>query len=197
MRILPTHPLQKKGPQPSLRPLSLAERGLRCACSLKGGGNKLKGRAPRSLFLGPCLPMHASDAGPKKGPQPSLRPLSLAERGSRCACSLRGGNKLKGRAPRSLFLGPCLPMHASDAGPKKRAATFVAALKLGGEGGIRTPGTLLGYTRFPGVHLQPLGHLSKKNSLGNIPQSGTRKYKKRRRPDYSEYSPDRFLCIIR
>ena len=30
----------------------------------------------------------------------------------------------------------------------------------GGEGGIRTLGTLLGYTRFPVVHLQPLGHLS-------------------------------------
>ena len=30
----------------------------------------------------------------------------------------------------------------------------------GGEGGIRTPGTLLEYTRFPVVHLQPLGHLS-------------------------------------
>ena len=28
-------------------------------------------------------------------------------------------------------------------------------LKNGGEGGIRTPGTLLTYTRFPGVHLQP------------------------------------------
>ncbi len=30
-----------------------------------------------------------------------------------------------------------------------------------GEGGIRTLGTLLGHTRFPIVHLRPLGHLSK------------------------------------
>ena len=29
-----------------------------------------------------------------------------------------------------------------------------------GETGIRTPDTLLGYTRFPGVPLQPLEHLS-------------------------------------
>src|SRR5262245_38841436 len=29
----------------------------------------------------------------------------------------------------------------------------------GGKGGIRTPGTLR-YTRFPVVHLRPLGHLS-------------------------------------
>ena len=33
-------------------------------------------------------------------------------------------------------------------------------LKLRGETGIRTPDTLLGYTRFPGVPLQPLEHLS-------------------------------------
>ena len=31
---------------------------------------------------------------------------------------------------------------------------------LGGEGGIRTRGTVVPYTRFPGVHLKPLGHLS-------------------------------------
>ena len=30
----------------------------------------------------------------------------------------------------------------------------------GGEGGIRTLGTLLGLTRFPVVRLRPLGHLS-------------------------------------
>ena len=29
-----------------------------------------------------------------------------------------------------------------------------------GEGGIRTPGTLLRYTVFPGLHLKPLGHFS-------------------------------------
>src|SRR5690554_8060393 len=32
---------------------------------------------------------------------------------------------------------------------------------FGGEGGIRTLDTLLTYTHFPGVLLQPLGHLSK------------------------------------
>ena len=31
---------------------------------------------------------------------------------------------------------------------------------VGGEGGIRTLDTLLTYTHFPGVRLQPLGHLS-------------------------------------
>ena len=31
---------------------------------------------------------------------------------------------------------------------------------IGGEKGIRTLGTLLEYTHFPGVRLRPLGHLS-------------------------------------
>jgi len=31
---------------------------------------------------------------------------------------------------------------------------------IGGEGGIRTLDTLLAYTHFPGVLLQPLGHLT-------------------------------------
>ena len=30
-----------------------------------------------------------------------------------------------------------------------------------GEEGIRTPGTLVGHTRFPSERLRPLGHLSK------------------------------------
>ena len=32
---------------------------------------------------------------------------------------------------------------------------------IGGEGGIRTLDTLLTYTRFPGVRLKPLGHLTR------------------------------------
>ena len=39
-------------------------------------------------------------------------------------------------------------------------ASIARVFSCGGEGGIRTPGTLLEYTRFPVVHLQPLGHLS-------------------------------------
>jgi len=34
-------------------------------------------------------------------------------------------------------------------------------LLFGGEGGVRTLDTLLTYTHFPGVRLQPLGHLTK------------------------------------
>ena len=35
----------------------------------------------------------------------------------------------------------------------------------GGERGIRTLGTLLTHTHFPGVLLQPLGHLSREEKL--------------------------------
>ncbi len=37
----------------------------------------------------------------------------------------------------------------------------------GGERGIRTPDTVLPYTHFPGVRLQPLGHLSRRAAVGH------------------------------
>ena len=41
-----------------------------------------------------------------------------------------------------------------------RTDTNLCELMNGGEGGIRTPETFKGFTRFPGVPLQPLEHLS-------------------------------------
>jgi hypothetical protein len=49
----------------------------------------------------------------------------------------------------------------------------------GGEGGIRTRDTGLPYTRFPGVLLRPLGHLSK--STHTI-SKGARDYSTRTEP---------------
>ncbi len=43
---------------------------------------------------------------------------------------------------------------------KQKARPVGRALQFGGEGGIRTLDTLP-YTHFPGVLLQPLGHLTK------------------------------------
>ena len=43
---------------------------------------------------------------------------------------------------------------------KKPVLSYELFLKYGGEAGIRTPDTLP-YTHFPGVLLQPLGHLTK------------------------------------
>ena len=42
---------------------------------------------------------------------------------------------------------------------KKPVLSYELFLRYGGEGGIRTPDTLP-YTHFPGVLLQPLGHLT-------------------------------------
>ena len=42
----------------------------------------------------------------------------------------------------------------------KKEATRASFFIAGGEGGIRTPGTVSPYTRFPGEHLKPLSHLS-------------------------------------
>ena len=43
---------------------------------------------------------------------------------------------------------------------------------ISGESGIRTRETLLAFTRFPGVPLQPLEHLSKTGFLGYTLQIG-------------------------
>ena len=47
---------------------------------------------------------------------------------------------------------------------KKPVLSYGLFFKDGGEGGIRTPDTLP-YTHFPGVLLQPLGHLTKLSFL--------------------------------
>ncbi len=45
----------------------------------------------------------------------------------------------------------------------------------GGQGGIRTRETLLTFTHFPGVRLQPLGHLSAEGSrFAGLPQNSVR-----------------------
>ncbi|CTP99141.1 hypothetical protein BN1007_100006 [Klebsiella variicola] len=53
------------------------------------------------------------------------------------------------------FSSPRQALHAK----KKPVLAYELFLKYGGEGGIRTPDTLP-YTHFPGVLLQPLGHLT-------------------------------------
>ncbi len=58
--------------------------------------------------------------------------------------------------PRS---GVLIPPQACNMRKKKLAFSCELFFKYGGEGGIRTPDTLP-YTHFPGVLLQPLGHLT-------------------------------------
>ena len=58
--------------------------------------------------------------------------------------------------PRS---GVLIPPERVPYAKKKPVLSYELFLKYGGEGGIRTPDTLP-YTHFPGVLLQPLGHLT-------------------------------------
>ncbi len=66
-------------------------------------------------------------------------------------------------AHQTIAYGCYLPI-LTGLGDVQLHRTWISTLKgKSGEGGIRTPGTRLGYIRFPSVHLRPLGHLSKKN----------------------------------
>ncbi len=58
--------------------------------------------------------------------------------------------------PRSGIL---IPPAECNMRKKKPVLSYELFFKYGGEGGIRTPDTLP-YTHFPGVLLQPLGHLT-------------------------------------
>ncbi len=58
--------------------------------------------------------------------------------------------------PRSGVLFPPFSENIKEKSPYFRTSFH---LEYGGEGGIRTPDTLP-YTHFPGVLLQPLGHLT-------------------------------------
>src|SRR5690606_32500680 len=54
------------------------------------------------------------------------------------------------------------PKVRSNTDEQQKTPAFLLGFCIGGEGGIRTLDTLLTYTHFPGVRLQPLGHLSNK-----------------------------------
>ncbi len=59
-----------------------------------------------------------------------------------------------------IHLHPLDNAHAEHTTQKKPCKSFDLQGFYCGERGIRTPDTLLTYTRFPGVPLQPLEHLS-------------------------------------
>ncbi len=93
-------------------------------------------------------------------------------------CSASGTTKVADRddwrRSRDLVVAECLRGPLGDAGSGAKARNvgrfwgglncrkiqLKQPLICGGEGGIRTLDTLLTYTHFPGVRLQPLGHLS-------------------------------------
>ena len=77
------------------------------------------------------------------------------------ACAVQNCSRQFCVEPRSGLL---IPPQACNMRKKKPVLAYELFLEYGGEGGIRTPDTLP-YTHFPGVLLQPLGHLTKLSFL--------------------------------
>ena len=80
---------------------------------------------------------------------------------ARPACSLLAALPAcpTGRASSRTPVRAFHPRQAVQHVKKKPVLAYELFLKYGGEAGIRTPDTLP-YTHFPGVLLQPLGHLT-------------------------------------
>ena len=84
----------------------------------------------------------------------SAHPWASPLRGQRMRCS-KLLPAILCRPPVGASHPPAGVQHAK----KKPVLAYELFLEYGGEGGIRTPDTLP-YTHFPGVLLQPLGHLT-------------------------------------
>ena len=84
----------------------------------------------------------------------SAHPWASPLRGQRMRCS-KLLPAILCRPPVGASHPPTGVQHAK----KKPVLAYELFLEYGGEGGIRTPDTLP-YTHFPGVLLQPLGHLT-------------------------------------
>ncbi len=102
----------------------------------------------------------------------SAHPWASPLRGQRRRCSKLLPAILSGQIPRRLVICPTGCRQLSNPGrgfssppgecnrrKKKPVLAYELFFEYGGEGGIRTPDTLP-YTHFPGVLLQPLGHLT-------------------------------------
>ena len=59
-----------------------------------------------------------------------------------------------------------------------------AFINCSGEGGIRTRGKLLTYTRFPSVLLKPLGHLSINEPANEKKKKGKSKFQSSKQSKY-------------
>ncbi len=93
----------------------------------------------------------------KYGGEGGIDSLALA---LRAACSLCSQSvQLAVASCRTPVGGSHSPPAGVQYAKKKPAFSCELFFKYGGEGGIRTPDTLP-YTHFPGVLLQPLGHLT-------------------------------------
>ncbi len=113
----------------------------------EGGIDSLRspcGQSPRRLVV---CPTGCAATQPIPGPRPfGARASSVQKRSRRFCVEPRSG----------VLIPPVGWLYVK----KKPVLSYELFLEDGGEGGIRTPDTLP-YTHFPGVLLQPLGHLTK------------------------------------
>ena len=99
----------------------------------------------------------AAGASATEHPELSKLPSPAREGGVRQAPRAQGTARLW-LLPSGSDQVHAVPLLGTRRTPPSRAG--LAELRNGGEGGIRTPGNLLGCTRFPSELLKPLGHLS-------------------------------------
>ena len=100
------------------------------------------------------IPVRDVGASQRDEPEPCERCVSKSQRG---IWGLRGKTMCLLPVPWPLYFYGGQRPHAKT--PHFRAAPFTL-ITLRGENEIRTRDTLLEYTRFPGVPLKPLEHLS-------------------------------------
>ncbi len=124
-----------------------------CAsCRTPVGGSHPPRRVPHAKKK----PVLAYELFLKYGGEGGIDSLRSPLRGSPLAGSRSVQLALPVVEPRS---GVLIPPGGCHMRKKKPVLAYELFLKYGGEGGIRTPDTLP-YTHFPGVLLQPLGHLT-------------------------------------
>ncbi len=124
----------------------------RCQLSNPGRGFSSPRRVPHAKKK----PVLAYELFLKYGGEGGIDSLRSPLRGSPLAGSRSVQLALPVVEPRS---GVLIPPGGCHMRKKKPVLAYELFLKYGGEGGIRTPDTLP-YTHFPGVLLQPLGHLT-------------------------------------
>ncbi len=112
--------------------------------------------SPRRVPHAKKKPVLAYELFLKYGGEGGIDSLRSPLRGSPLAGSRSVQLALPVVEPRS---GVLIPPGGCHMRKKKPVLAYELFLKYGGEGGIRTPDTLP-YTHFPGVLLQPLGHLT-------------------------------------
>ena len=128
-------------------------------------GERVRGSGRTESYIAPggIDSLRSPLLGPSLGLAPSGPTQALFKNAPgvfvRAACSLRSQSVQLAAPVVDPSVGGSHPSLSGEYAKKKPVFSYELFLKYGGEGGIRTLDTLP-YTHFPGVLLQPLGHLT-------------------------------------